>query len=178
MIVRRVLSVVLLVWAFGFIWFAVALPRAAGPEPTDAIVVPTGGAGRIDRAIALLRAKATGEVFVSGVDREVRPVEFALEYKVDTARMTCCVTLGYDAVDTRSNAREVAAWVAKEKPRSLRLVTSDWHMRRAAYELRRRLPDGFPVIEDGVVSHPSFRILFIEYHKLIAARLVGPFEPD
>jgi hypothetical protein len=51
-------------------------------------------------------------------------------------------------------------------------------MRRAAYELRRRLPDGFPVIEDGVVSHPSFRILFIEYHKLIAARLVGPFEPD
>ena len=140
MIVRRVLSVLLLLWAFGFIWFAIALPRPAGDVRTDAIVVPTGGAGRIDRSIALLRAKQAKEVFVSGVDREVRPVEFALEYGVDSARMACCVTLGFDAIDTRSNAREIAAWVAKEKPRSLRLVTSDWHMRRAAYELRRRLP--------------------------------------
>ena len=175
---RRALSVLLLLWAFGFIWFAVALPRPAEGVRTDAIVVPTGGAGRIDRAIALLRAKQAREVFVSGVDREVRPVEFALEYGVDSARMACCVTLGFDAIDTRSNAREIAAWAAKEKPRSLRLVTSDWHMRRAAYELRRRLPKGFPVTEDGVPSNPSFRTLFIEYHKLIAARLVGPFEPD
>lgn len=178
MIVRRVLSVLLLAWAFGFIWFAVSLPRPAAATPADAVVVPTGGKGRIDHAIALLHAGETPQVFVSGVDREVRPVEFALEYGVDSAHMACCVTLGFDALDTRSNAREIAAWVAREKPRGLRLVTSDWHMRRAAYELRRRLPPGFPVTEDAVPTNPSFRILFLEYHKLIAARLVGPFEPD
>jgi uncharacterized SAM-binding protein YcdF (DUF218 family) len=177
-IVRRILSVLVLLWAFGFIWFAALLPRPAAPVRSDAIVVPTGGAGRIDHAIALLRAHQARHVFVSGVDREVRPVEFALEYGVDSARMACCVTLGFDAIDTRSNAREIAAWVAREKPGTLRLVTSDWPMRRAAYELRRRLPKGFPVTEDGVRSNPSFRILFIEYHKLIAARLVGPFELD
>ena len=37
----------LLVWVLGFIWFAGWLPEPAPMERTDAVIVPTGGAGRI-----------------------------------------------------------------------------------------------------------------------------------
>ena len=40
---------------------------------------------------------------------------------------------------TRGNAQETANWVTANKVRSIRLVTADWHMRRAAAE-RFRLP--------------------------------------
>lgn len=169
--IRRAASIALLLWSFGFIWFAVALPRPLDGARSDAIVVPTGGSGRIQRALVLLGQGAAPQVFVSGVDPEVKPHEFAVEYRVDSARMVCCVALGFDSVDTRSNAMEIAAWIAAHHARSLRLVTNDWHMRRAAYELRARLPAGVAVIEDAVPSQPSFRTLFLEYHKLIAARV-------
>jgi uncharacterized SAM-binding protein YcdF (DUF218 family) len=169
--VRRIVSVALLLWAFGFVWFAIALPRPAPPAPSDALVVPTGGGERIPRALALLKAGSAPLLFVSGVDREVRPGEFAAEYGVAQATMACCITLGFDSVDTHSNALEVAAWARRRGLRSLRLVTSDWHMRRAALELRRELPGGVTVIEDATPTRPSFRILFLEYHKLIATRV-------
>ena len=42
-------------------------------------------------------------------------------------------------------------------------------MRRAAGELQRTLPDGVEVVRDAVPSQPSLRILFLEYHKLLAS---------
>ena len=106
-------------------------------------------------------------MLVSGVDREVRPAEFAAEYHIDLAQLTCCITLGYESVDTRSNAREAARWIVRHRVRSVRLVTSDWHMRRAAYDLALVAPAGLTVIEDAVPTQPSFYVLFLEYHKLI-----------
>lgn len=167
---RRISSLALIVWALGFIWFAVALPLPAGTEKADVVVVPTGGEGRIDRGLAALRSGWAGRMLVSGVSREVKPREFAVHYKVEPALMACCVTLGFESVDTRSNAREIADWLGAAKARSARLVTTDWHMRRTAFELGRVAPEGVTLIEDAVPSKPSFWILFLEYHKLIAAR--------
>jgi uncharacterized SAM-binding protein YcdF (DUF218 family) len=115
-------------------------------------------------------------MLVSGVDREVRPGEFQAEYKVPPALMACCVTLGFASVDTRSNAQEAARWIARNKFKSVRLVTTDWHMRRAALELARELPDAVRIEEDAVRSRPSLGVLFLEYHKLLAragGNLVG-----
>ena len=168
---RRALSVILLFWAFGFLWFAVALPQPLAGGNTALIAVPTGGHGRIARGLTELRAGRAPHMLVSGVDREVRPHEFALEYEVAPELMACCVTLGFDSVDTRSNAAEIARWMAAGKLTSVRLVTSDWHMRRAAYELRLAAPPGTRVLEDAVPTRPSLRVLFLEYHKLLARRI-------
>jgi uncharacterized SAM-binding protein YcdF (DUF218 family) len=165
---RRILAAIFVVWALGFLWFAVALPGPANGEVTDVIVVPTGGQGRIDRGLELLRAGKAKQMLVTGVYGEVRPGEFAAEYKVDQKLMDCCITLGFAALDTRGNARETAVWVAERDVRSLRLVTTDWHMRRAALELSAKLPNNVELLEDAVPSEPSLRILFLEYHKLIA----------
>ena len=131
-------------------------------------MVLTGGPGRIDRGLEVLRGRKAGQLLVSGVYNDVKPREFAAEYNIDHRLMECCITLGFAALDTRGNAEETADWVAERKIRSLRLVTTDWHMRRAASELSSKLPANVEIVEDAVPSKPSLRILFVEYHKLIA----------
>jgi uncharacterized SAM-binding protein YcdF (DUF218 family) len=167
-VIRRTLALLLVLWAFGFLWFAIALPEPAGAEQTDAIVVPTGSGGRIPRGLALLRQGTSERMLVTGVDAEVRPREFAAEFDVPARLMECCVTLGFAALDTRGNARETAVWMAENDVRSIRLVTSDWHMRRAVRELDAILPEGTPVLRDAVPTEPSLWILLLEYHKLLA----------
>lgn len=171
--IRRVFSILFLAWIIGFLWFVVTMPGPSAQEATDAVIVPTGGAGRIARGLEVLDQGLASKMLVSGVDPEVKPAEFAAQFEVDDAQMACCVTLGFAAVDTRSNAAETAKWVAQNEVRSLRLVTTDWHMRRTASELDRTLPDYVTVIRDAVPSQPDFGTLFLEYHKLIASRIAG-----
>ncbi|TAD76519.1 MAG: YdcF family protein [Sphingomonadales bacterium] len=171
--IRRALSLLFLAWVIGFLWFVVALPQPSDGETTDAVIVPTGGPGRIARGLAVLDQGLAAKMLVSGVDPDVRPGEFAAEFGVSPRTMACCVTLGFAAVDTRSNAAETAKWVAQNEVRSLRLVTTDWHMRRAAGELDRTLPDHVTVIRDAVPSQPDLGTLFLEYHKLLASRAAG-----
>lgn len=169
---RRAFSLVLLIWALGFAWFALILPLPIGGGRSDAVVVLTGGEGRVARGLHALRERWAGQLFVAGVDREVRENEFAAEYGVSPQLMSCCVTLDQESVDTRSNAREAARWLAGQRARSVRLVTSDWHMRRAAYELERAAAKGTTIARDPVRSRPSLKLLFLEYNKLLA-RWIG-----
>ncbi|WP_260926692.1 YdcF family protein [Novosphingobium sp. 9] len=168
---RRTAAFVLLIWLFGFVWFAVALPGPLGPRQTDAAIVLTGSGGRIEQAIAVLKRGQAPRLLVSGVGREVKPREFRVEYKVPPRLMACCITLGYEAFDTRSNAIEAGDWVAAHHARTVRLITADWHMRRAELELRRELPKGVTLYRDAVPSRPSLGTLFLEYHKLLAREL-------
>lgn len=174
--IRRVFSLLMLIWIMGFIWFAVALPQPVEGEKTDAVVVLTGGSGRIARGLEVLEKGWAPKMLVSGVDKEVRPAEFQAEYKVPDKLMACCVTLGFESVDTQSNAKETTRWLMQNKIRSVRLVTTDWHMARAAYELRRIIPASTRLVSDAVPSHPSLRILFLEYHKLLARWVSGLWE--
>jgi uncharacterized SAM-binding protein YcdF (DUF218 family) len=172
-VIRRFLAFVVLAWAIGFVTFAVTLPGPLAGVKTDAVIVPTGARGRIGRGLEVLGAGHARQMLVTGVDREVKSREFAAEYGVDAARMRCCITLDYSALDTRGNARAAAEWVRANRFRSVRLVTSDWHMRRTAVEFRSDLPADVALVEDAVTSQPSFRILLFEYDKLLVGTLTG-----
>ena len=169
--ILRLFAAALLVYAFGFLGFAVSLPKPVSGEPTDAVVVLTGGPGRIARGLAVVEQGLAKEMFVSGVDPEVRPAEFAAEFDVSARTMECCVKLGYLAVDTRSNAGEAAQWLKENDFRSVRLVTTDWHMARAGSEFAETLPPEIRVVEDAVSSHPNLATLYLEYNKLLAAAI-------
>jgi len=173
-VLRRFASFLVIAWALGFVWFAAILPQPLGPGRSDAGIVLTGGEGRIPRALEVLGKSWVRRVLISGVDSEVRPRELAAEYGISKATMTCCVTLEQVSVDTRSNAREAAMWIAANKVHSVRLVTSDWHMRRAAWELGQAAP-GVEIVRDAVPTRPRLRVLFVEYHKLIARRIAHVF---
>lgn len=170
--VKRLVSLTLIAWLLGFAWFAALLPQPQDGGKTDAVIVLTGGEGRVARGLEVLRKGWAGHLLVSGVDREVRPREFVAAYGIAPEQMACCVTLGFESVDTRSNAQEAARWIARNKFRTVRLITTDWHMRRAAFELARVNPPGVRVVRDAVASQPSLETLFLEYHKLLA-RLIS-----
>ena len=174
---RRLLSLILLGWALGFIVFAVTLPKpvdaAPGSGAGSAVIVLTGGEGRIARGLEVLHQGWAGQMLVAGVDPEVQPNEFARHYHVAPQVMDCCVTLGSESVDTRSNAQEAREWIADRHVTAVRLVTSDWHMRRAYWELRRVLPASVTVTQDAVATRPSLNILFVEYCKLLAQRIAA-----
>ncbi len=169
----RILSLLLLAYALGFAAFAVTLPTPlAGDVRTDGIVVPTGGAGRIERGLQLIERGSARRMLVTGVDPDVRPMELAAVAKAPRRLFRCCVDLGHDAVDTRSNADETADWVRRNRYRSVRLVTSNWHMARAAMELRHALGTSVTIVRDPVAANPGFALLFAEYNKYLVRGVV------
>jgi uncharacterized SAM-binding protein YcdF (DUF218 family) len=173
--ILRALSFLLLIYILGYALFAVLLPKAAGDQRTDAIVVLTGGPKRIERGIELLERGRAERMLVSGVERTVRPVDLARAYQANEALFDCCIDLGRESVDTRSNAEETAQWLRRNRFKTVRLVTTDWHMPRARFELARQTDD-IDVIGDAIQSNPSFTQLFTEYNKYLlrhAAILIG-----
>jgi uncharacterized SAM-binding protein YcdF (DUF218 family) len=174
--IARLFAFLLLIYVLGYALFVVVLPQPAGAERTDGIVVLTGGPGRIERGLELIGRRVAQRMLISGVERTVRQRELAAAHRVDERIFECCIDLGQESVDTRSNADEVARWVEARRFRSIRLITTDWHMPRARYEIRRRVPAGTQILNDAVRSNPSFRQLFVEYNKYLlnrAADLVG-----
>ena len=148
MIIRIALGL-LLTWALGFALFLLSLGKPLEDRKTDGVVVLTGGYGRIDRGVAALRRGEAKRMLVSGVDPDVKPGELAAEFKISGKLMACCIDLGWQAVDTRSNAEETAAWVKHHGIRSVRLVTTDWHMPRARMELANAVGDDVEIVGGG-----------------------------
>jgi uncharacterized SAM-binding protein YcdF (DUF218 family) len=174
--ISRALSALILVYVLGYALFVVLLPKAADDRRTDGIVVLTGGAKRLERGLDLVQRGRADRLLISGVDRTVRPVELAKRYNANEALFECCIDLGRESVDTRSNGAETARWVKQRKFKTIRLVTTDWHMPRARFELSQQLGSDVEVLSDAVESNPSFRALFTEYNKYLlrrAAVIVG-----
>ena len=73
----RSIAFLALLYLLGYAAFAVTLPRPAGDDRTDAIVVLTGGSGRIERGFGLLERGVAPRMLISGVARTVRPGELA-----------------------------------------------------------------------------------------------------
>jgi uncharacterized SAM-binding protein YcdF (DUF218 family) len=172
-VTARLAALILLVWGLGFGWFALLLPQPLDGRTTDAIVVLTGGEGRLDRGLALMQDGAAKRMLISGVDRSVKPHELAVRYDVPDKLFNCCITLGREAIDTRSNGIETAQWLERRGYDTVRLITSDWHMRRAAFELRLALPSDIVLVYDAVPSQPSFSTLFREYNKYVLRRIAA-----
>ncbi len=172
--IRRLFALLALLPVAGFILFALLLPHPAPPGVrTDGIVVLTGSPGRIEHGIAQLRQHAAARLLVSGVGRDTGRRDFARAYGIDDALMRCCVDLGREAIDTRSNAIETSAWIGRNGYRSVRIITTDWHMRRARYELAQQLRGNVRIVEDAVPSQPTLTELLREYGKYVARRAAG-----
>ena len=77
--IARVASLLLLIYALGFVLFAFTLgsPAPATAQPTDAAVVLTGGSGRIEHAIDVLRQRKAGRLLVAGADPSVTKADLA-----------------------------------------------------------------------------------------------------
>jgi uncharacterized SAM-binding protein YcdF (DUF218 family) len=169
--ILRFTALILLIYALGFALFAVTLGHPAKAEKTDAIVVLTGGAGRIERGIAVMKHGEAKRMLVAGADPSVTRGDLIRRLHGEGRLVRCCVDLGSESVDTRSNAEEALRWLDKHHYRSVRLITSDWHMHRAAYEFRSQLGKRIALVPDALPTRPTFITLFGEYNKYVLRRL-------
>lgn len=181
---------VVLAWLAGLIAFVGGLP-AQGPRQaadTDAIVVLTGGSGRLSEGLRLLIEGRAEKMFVSGVYRGVDVAEILEVTRHGRAPLTDRIVLGHEADDTRGNALETARWMAAENYRSLLLVTAAYHMPRSLFEFERVI-DGAQII-----PHPVFpenvhldewwlwpgtaSLLAGEFTKYLLGRVAAWFQSD
>ena len=171
--IARILAFLIIIYALGFALFAVTLGEPAAPDTpmVDAIVVITGGKGRIEHATALLAEGKGKRLLIAGADPAVRKADLVRRLGGKQKLFECCVDLGSESVDTRSNAEEAKRWLERRHYKSLRLVTSDWHMRRARYEFNRHIDRDIRIIPDAVRTEPNFMTLFAEYNKYLLRRI-------
>lgn len=134
-------------WAGGLVWFAGTIAREPpgtaaldSLEHTDAIVVLTGGSGRLSTGLDLLKAGLAKKLFVSGVYSSVDVKELLSLSQLSPDKVECCIVLGYAAADTVGNAFETADWMEEQGYTSLRLVTANYHMRRSLLEFAMAAP--------------------------------------
>jgi uncharacterized SAM-binding protein YcdF (DUF218 family) len=169
--ILRLAALFLLLYALGFALFSVTLDQPVEGQKTQAIVVLTGGPNRIERGVALMQEGRAKRMLIAGADPSVSREDLRRRLGAGSSRiLRCCVDLGSESVDTRSNAEEAGRWLRKNGFTSVRLVTSDWHMRRAAYEFRHHLGGRYSLLTDSVPTRPRFLTLFGEYNKYVLRR--------
>lgn len=147
-----VLSLLLLLWGIGLVSYAQKVPVSATNDlgRTDAIVVLTGGSGRIDAGVDLLAKGRASRLFISGVAPSVNVTTLITSDEPDRGALLAKISVGTEAEDTPGNAIETAAWAKSNNVNSIRLVTAAYHMPRALSELRHAMPS----VE--IVAHPIF----------------------
>ena len=171
--IARLLALFAVLYGLGFALFAVTLgkPADAATPKVDAIIAITGGKGRIEHGARMLAEGKAKRLLIAGADPSVRKTDLVHCLGLKRKLFDCCVDLGSESVDTRSNAEEARRWMERRKIKSMRLVTSDWHMRRARYEFNRQFDAGTRIVPDAVRTEPSFATLFAEYNKYLLRRL-------
>ena len=165
-----------LAWIAGFAAFEHDVHQASeAPGHADGIVALTGGADRIDAALALLTEGRAPLLLISGVGHGADLA--GLDHKVPlSSSQAARVTLGRLATSTRGNAQETASWVQANGIRSLIVVTAGYHMPRALLEIGRAVPRvtlyavsvQTPALRHGM-DMATIRVLANEYDKYLAS---------
>ena len=171
---------VLVAWGAGLFGFAASIPArgSESAEPTDAIVVLTGGSGRLRAGLDLLLAGSAEQMFISGVYRGVDVTQLLAILKQRPDEVENRIAIG-NAVDTIENALETRLWMRTQGYSSLRLVTAAYHMPRALLEFQDAMPDiriePHPVFPEHVKQEywwawPGTMALTVtEYNKYLVA---------
>jgi len=139
------LAAALLLAGWDFSRFVARADRVVTPDPpieAEAVAALTGAAdARIISAIQLADSLDI-PLLISGVNVDATPADIARVANVDVAKIDCCVTLGKAAASTEGNGDEVADWARRNKVQHIIVVTSEYHMERALFELHRAMPEG------------------------------------
>ena len=154
------------------------------PQRSDVILVLAGDNDdkRYWKAMSLLRSGYARQLLLDaradGISYGRTPVELAQDFIQRTAgdlsgRVGVCPTTGDS---TRLELKSVAACLARVGPRTVLVVTSDYHTRRALSIARRELPSyswTAAAADNGLLSLPQWwrnrtvaKDVFMEWQKL------------
>ena len=150
---------------------------------TDAIVVLTGGRGRVEEGVKLYKAGEGRMLFLIGVDPLVQKRELY------TGKGAENVILEKASRNTLENALYARDLITGHKVTSIKLITSRYHMKRATLIFRNALAKDIAIYPHPVDSKNlkeewwshggSFKLLFSEFYKYCMFRfffLLAPGE--
>lgn len=177
------LGLSLFVVGFGFVLFANAVMRKpeTRDQRADGIVVLTGGQTRIEEAARLLKDGRGERLLISGVNTKIGRSSLIKISGLDEQTFSCCVDLGYAALNTVGNADETRRWAEAFGYDKLIVVTASYHMPRSLAELARAMPNiellPHPVAPDDLrhkvwwLDPTTTRLLAQEYVKFLPAAI-------
>ena len=115
----------------------------------EAIVVLTGGRGRISKAIELYKEGKAGVLYVSGANQKASSTTI-LGSELKQAEQLGLAIIERKSKDTLENATETLNFIHQKNIKSVILVTSNYHLKRSLYVFKRILPEdveilGYPV---------------------------------
>lgn len=167
-------------WCLGFVYFAhyINSYEIDKTTKTDAIVVLTGGRNRILEGIQLLNENLADKLFISGVPENITISQIEKQAKIKADDETK-IELGRKAKNTIENAIEAEEWIKKNNIKSIRLVTSSYHIPRSLQEfiIYVTKENDLKVILNPIYSPNvnikwwkswgTFRLLVMEYNKFL-----------
>jgi len=176
-----IMAIIPMMWLVGLVVFDYKINNfyIDKTTKTDAVVVLTGGRHRLAEAVGLLNDGMAEILFVSGVQKDISLQELDKRYEIQPDVMKKIV-LDRVASNTFENARETNEWIKKEQIKSIRLVTSNYHILRSLVEFRRWNKEIkivlHPVFSEKVAtswwkSVYSFYFLAQEYNKFLFAKI-------
>lgn len=171
---------IFIAWALGFVLFTRYINSfdIDTNTKTDAIIVLTGGRNRISEGIKLLNENLADKLFISGVPENISigQIEKQAKIKADDENK---IELGRKAKNTIENAIETEEWIKKNNIKSIRLVTSSYHIPRSLQEfiVYVTMGNNLEVVLNPIyspnVNHKwwkswgTFRLLMMEYNKFL-----------
>ncbi len=167
----------ILLWVGGFAVFDAHIKKTQNNEKkTDAIVVLTGGKNRILESFNLFNNEMADILIISGVSDNVSLKELQRQNKTVITNNSDKIFIGREAATTYQNAIEVSEIIRRNNVRSVRLVTSYYHIPRSKEEILAHNPDieviVHPVYSQNVSSKwwknwNSFKLVASEFNKFI-----------
>ena len=177
-----------ILWIGGFCLFAYKINHfnINTTQNTDAIIVLTGGRNRIYEASKIFNENKAKHLFISGVAKDIslENIQNTQNIKITNLKN---VEIGYNADNTVENARETTSWIKKNNIKSIRLVTSNYHIYRSLIEFRSKLKDTkillHPVYSEYIekkwwTSWQTFSLIFKEYNKLLCAYIINKLKSE
>ncbi len=165
----RLVTYLAAAWFLGFGFYIISLPDAQEPATvsgSEAIVVLTGGAGRLGAGVRLMEEKSANRMLISGVNPVVTADELTALTGADSSLFACCIDLDHASPDTAGNATESAKWARQYGFTSITLVTADYHMPRSLILFRNALPEA-TITAFAVDGNWPLGLLAKEYNKYL-----------
>ena len=151
------------------------------------IVILTGGSNRIRDGLKIIKnlensaiintkllISGTGKGFTISNVKKLLPKSKSLNIF-----LKCCVELDSKSQNTHSNAIETLKWAKRNNIKAIILITSNYHMPRAALEFKALMPNfeiiTHPItpkkhdISNWMYEFKTFSLIFIEYSKFLIA---------
>ncbi len=145
---------------------------------SDAIVVLTGGRGRVEEGLRLYGEKKAHWLLLIGVDPSVQMRALLKGKKEEGGEGIILEKVSRNTLENAFYSRDL---IVSKKIRSITLITSRYHMKRATLIFRNLLPRDVAINPHPVDSKNlkekwwndmgSFRLLLTEFYKYVLFRL-------